>query len=85
MKQFYLTHGYDTIKYYHPDPIGTGSDGNEGVLCIPQSSSITKVSSSDCLLSYPGYTFYSSAGIQLVYSAGSADWNRKLKRDNVLL
>ena len=29
-----------------------GSDGNERVLCIPQSSSITGTSPSDCLLSY---------------------------------
>ena len=32
-----------------------GSDGNEGVLCIPQSSSITGTSPSDCLVSYPGH------------------------------
>ena len=32
-----------------------GSDGNEGVLCIPQSSSITEASPSDCLVSYPGH------------------------------
>ena len=31
---------------------GSGSDGNEGVLCIPQSSSITGASPSDCLESY---------------------------------
>ena len=33
----------------------SGSDGNEAVLCIPQSSSITGASSSDCLMSYPGH------------------------------
>ena len=27
-----------------------GSDGNEGVLCISQSSNITRVSPSDCLI-----------------------------------
>ena len=32
-----------------------GSYGNEGVLHIPPKSSITGVSSSDCLMSYPGY------------------------------
>ena len=31
-----------------------GSDGNEGVLRIPQSSSISEHSPSDCLMSYPG-------------------------------
>ena len=36
-----------------PDQSGLGSDGNEGVLRIPQSSSITGTSLSDCLVSYP--------------------------------
>ena len=31
-------------------------DGNEGVLRIPQSSSITKTSPSDCLVLYPGHS-----------------------------
>ena len=35
---------------------GPGRNGNEGVLCIPQSSSITRVSFSDCFMSYPGYS-----------------------------
>ena len=34
---------------------GPGKIGNEGVLCIPQSSSITGTSPSDCLVSYPGH------------------------------
>ena len=34
----------------------SGSDGNEGVLRTPQSSSITGTSQSDCLVSYPGYS-----------------------------
>ena len=55
-----------------------GSDGNEGVLCIPQSSSITGTSPSDCLVSYPGHSlgggYYPSAEKQLVYSAAPADW-----------
>ena len=33
-----------------------GSDGNERILCIPQSSSITGTSSLDCLVSYLGYS-----------------------------
>ena len=33
-----------------------GSDGNEGVFHIPQSSSITGTSPSDCLVSYPGHS-----------------------------
>ena len=34
-----------------PSQSGPGSDGNEGVLCIPQISSITGTSPSDCLVS----------------------------------
>ena len=33
-----------------------GSNGNERVLCILQSSSITRSSPSDCLVSYPGHS-----------------------------
>ena len=32
-----------------------GSNGNEGVLHIPKSTSITAASPSDCLVSYPGH------------------------------
>ena len=35
---------------------GSGSNRNEGVLRIPQSSSITEASSLDCLVSYPGHS-----------------------------
>ena len=33
-----------------------GSNGNEGVLCIPQCSSIMGASLSDCLVSYTGHS-----------------------------
>ena len=48
-----------------PGQSGPGSDGNEGVLRIPQSSSITEASPSDYLVSYPR---------QSVYWAVPADW-----------
>ena len=38
-----------------PGQSAPGSNGNEGVLCIPQSSSTTGTSPSDCLVSYPGH------------------------------
>ena len=38
-----------------------GSGGNEGILCIPQSSSITGNLPSDCLVSYPGYSLQRSS------------------------
>ena len=37
-----------------PGRSGPGSDGNKGVLGIPQSTRITGASPSDCLVSYPG-------------------------------
>ena len=37
-----------------PGQSGPGIDGNEGVLHIPQNSSIAGTSSSDCLVTYPG-------------------------------
>ena len=48
---------------------GPGSNSNEGVLLIPQSSSITGTSSSDSLGSYPG----PSAEMQSVYSTAPAN------------
>ena len=54
-----------------------GSDGNEGVFHIPQSSSVTETSPSDYLVSYLGHSLeepYSSAEIQSVYSTAPADW-----------
>ena len=54
-----------------PGQSGTGCNGNEGVFRIPQSSSITGTSLSDCLVSYPGHllgTSYLSAEVQSVYS-----------------
>ena len=38
-----------------PGQSGPGSDGNEGVLRVLQSSSITGTSPSDCLVSNPGH------------------------------
>ena len=60
-----------------PGLIGLVSDGNERVLCIPQSSSITGTSPSDCLVSYLVHLlgeFYLSAEKQPVYSTTPADW-----------
>ena len=61
-----------------PGQSGSGNNGNEGVLCIPQSSSITGTSPSDYLVSCPGHSFgwgsYPSAEVQSVYSTAPADW-----------
>ena len=47
---------FSSIRHIDRTLSGPGSDGNEGVLCIPQSSSITGASLSDCLVSYPGHS-----------------------------
>ena len=63
----------------NPGQSGPGSDGNEGVLRIPQSFIITGTSPSDCLVSYLGHSlegFYPSAKEQSVYSIAPADWAR---------
>ena len=43
-----------------PGQSRSGSKGNEGLLRIPQSFSITGTSPSDCLLSYPGHSLVGS-------------------------
>ena len=56
---------------------GPGSNGNEGVLRILQSPSITGTSPSDCLVSYQdthGRGVYPSAEVQSVYPTAPADW-----------
>ena len=64
-----------------PGQSGPGSNGNEEVLHISQSSSITGTSPSDCLGLYPENRFgggsYPSEEMQLVYSRAPADWARK--------
>ena len=60
-----------------PGQSGPGSNGNEGVLRIPQSSSIAGTSPSDCLVSNLGHSFgffYPTAEKQSVYSTAPADW-----------
>ena len=39
-----------------PGQSGPGTDGDEGALCILQSSNITEASPSDCLVSYSGHS-----------------------------
>ena len=60
-----------------PGQSGPGSNGNERVLRISQSSSIAEASPSDCLVSYSGRSLgksYPSAEIQSMYSATPTDW-----------
>ena len=66
-----------------PGQCGPGSDGNEGLLRIPQSSSITRTSRLNCLVSYPGHLFggwgsYPTAEAQLVYSTAPVNWADKI-------
>ena len=67
----------DPIKFFHSGQSGSGSNGSEGVHCIPQSSSITEASASDCLVSYLGHSLeesYPSAEMQSMYSTAPAEW-----------
>ena len=63
-----------------PGQSGPGSDGNEGVFNIPQIFSITGISPSECLVSYPGHSlgefFPPSAEMQLVYFTAPVNWAR---------
>ena len=64
-----------------PGQNGPGSNDNEGVLCIPQNSSTTGASPSECLVSYTGHSLsesYSSAEMQSVYSLAPAGWAQLL-------
>ena len=55
---------------------GPGSDGNEGVLNIPQSSCITGASPSDCLVLYPGHSLWVLVqfSISTLFSSGPVGW-----------
>ena len=56
------------------------SNGNEGVLHIPESSSYTGASPSDCFMSYPGQSLqesYLSEEMQSVYSTAPANWTKQ--------
>ena len=61
-----------------------GSDENEGLLHIPQISSINRTSPSDYLVLYPEQSLlgksYPSAGVQFVYSIALVDWAKNMER-----
>ena len=58
-----------------PGQSGPGSNYNEGVLRIPQSSSINELSPSDWLVTYPGHSLVRSVTpLHSVYSAAPDDW-----------
>ena len=63
-----------------PGQSGSGKDGNKEVVCIPQSSTITGASSSDCLMSYPEHSLrggggsYLSPEMQSVHSTAPFSW-----------
>ena len=52
------------IRYYHSGQGGPESDGNEEVLCILQSSSITGAPPSDCLVYYQDSHWWSLTPLQ---------------------
>ena len=66
------------------------SNGNEGVHCIPQSSSIIRASPSDCLLPYPGHSLRSEVGVlpicrdAVIYSTAPTNWAWQLRVHHTL-
>ena len=72
-----------------PGLSGPGNDGNEEVLCIPRSSSITGILPLDCLVSYPGHPLggvtYPSAEVQSVYSTAPAPTGQQLPLGDVIV
>ena len=65
-----------------PGQSGPGSNGNEEVLHIPQSSKTRASTSESFVISRTliGVGFYSYAKIQLVYSTAPADWATSVKK-----
>ena len=73
--------GATTVDQSEPD-----SDGNKGILRIPQSSRITVATASDCLVSFLGPSLgdtYPAAKMQSVYFTTPADWAVKHQRFDV--
>ena len=71
--------GATTLSQSEPE-----SNGNEGVLSIPQSSSITGTSPSDCLVLYPRHSLGASnpsAETQSVYSTTGQEVRLSKKLD----
>ena len=62
-----VLHKY-TVWFYSTHS-GPGSDDNEGVVHIPQSSIITGTSPSDCLASYPGHSLGGGGALPLCIDA----------------
>ena len=68
---------FASVHWIRPYQSGLGSDHNEEMLYIPQSSSITGTTSSDYLVSYPRHSLvesYPSADVELVCSTALANW-----------
>ena len=76
IKQFYFKQ-FSLTSTTTPAQSGPGTNGNQGVLDIAQSSNITGASPSNYLVSYLGQSLgvaYSSAEMQSLNYAASADW-----------
>ena len=70
-----------------PGQSGPGSNGNQRVFHIPQSSNITEAAQSDCLVSYPGCSLgesYPSSVILSAYSTAPADLTTRTLVEGVL-
>ena len=71
-----------SLVLFDPGQSGPGKDSNEGGLCIPQSSSITKASLSDCIISrilIVGVLLFCRDVVGVFYRSPT-DWARKWLR-----
>ena len=63
-----------------------GQNGNEGLLHIPQNSSITGTSPSDCFVSHARHSWWwwgvPSVEMQSVYSTAPVDWAKHIKEEH---
>ena len=69
-----------------PSQSGPGNNTNERVLCIPHRSSITGISPSYCLVTYPRHSLeesYTSAKMWSLYSIVPCDWAKYVLRSSL--
>ena len=61
------------------------NDGNERVLCIPQSSSITEAAPSDCLVLYPGILHLCRDAVGVFYNPSRLGQQNNALRTNYVI
>ena len=96
--QFYLTHRYDPIRYYHSELKWTWDRWKSRGTLHSKKLSITEHTPSDCLVSYPGHSlacgsyFFCRGAVGVFYSHNRLDmfslsfsrynWTRRIQKCN---